>query len=52
MHVSLKEHNFVCQDRVNSLPGDGIQMWPLTLSEKFNITLAIKNITHSAIFEC
>ena len=45
IHVSLKEHNLVHQDRINSLPSSGLQMWPLPFSEKHNITIAIKNMT-------
>ena len=52
IHVSLKEHNLVHQDTINSLPSNGLQMWPLPFSEKRNITIAIKNMTHSAIYEC
>ena len=52
IHVSLKEHNLVHQNRINSLPSNGLQMWPLPFSEKRNITIAIKNMTHSAIYEC
>ena len=52
IHVSLKEHNLVCQDRINSLPSDVLQMWPLPFSEKHNITIAIKSMPHSAIYEC
>ena len=52
IHVSLKEHNLVHQDRINSLPSNGLQMWLLPFSEKHNITIAIKNRTHSAIYEC
>ena len=52
IYVSLKEHNLVHQDRINSLPSNGLQMWPLPFSEKRNITIAIKNMTHSAIYEC
>ena len=52
IHVSLKEHNLVHQDRINSLPSNGLQMWPLPFSEKHNITIVIKNMTHSAIYEC
>ena len=48
----LKEHNLIRQDRVNRFPSNGLQMWPLPFSKKHNITIAIKNMTHSAIYEC
>ena len=51
IHVSRKEHSLVHQDRVNSCPSDGLQMWPLPFSEKHNITIATKNMTHSAVHE-